>query len=74
MVCRHISSDLKEMALSTSLQGLRDLDVHKFTGICVHSLMWLCSTFRRTGDVLPPPLIDPGWLRILTAIQVNVRS
>ena len=74
MVCRHISSDLKEMALSMALQGLRDLDVHEFTGICVHLLMWLCSTFRRTGDVLPPPLIDPGWPRILMAIQVKVSS
>ena len=60
MVCRHISSDLKEMALSMALQGLCNLDVHEFTGISMRSLTWLHSTFRRTGDVLPPPLIDPG--------------
>ena len=74
MVRRHISSDLKEMALSMSLQGLRDSDVREFTGISVRSLTRLRSTFRRTGDVLPPPLIDPGRPRILTAIQVKVSS
>ena len=62
------------MALSMSLQGLHDSDVHKFTGISVCLLTRLCSTFCRTGDVLPPPLIDPGQPQILTAIQVKVSS
>jgi hypothetical protein len=38
MVGRHISDELKEMALSMSLQGLRNLEVHEYTGISVHSL------------------------------------
>jgi hypothetical protein len=35
MVGQYISDELKEMALSMSLQGLRDSEVHKFTGISV---------------------------------------
>jgi hypothetical protein len=38
MVGHHISDELKEMALSMSLQGLTDSEVHEFTGISIHSL------------------------------------
>ena len=74
MVRRHISSDLKEMALSMSLQGLRDSDVREYAGISERSLKRFRSNFRRFGGVLPPPLIDPGRPRILSAIQVKVCS
>jgi len=43
MVRRHISDELKEMALSMSLQGLCDSDVRKYTGISELLLKWFRS-------------------------------
>jgi transposase len=68
MVSRHISDELKEMALSMSLQGLTDSEVHEFTGISVRSLKRLQSTHRLTGAVSRKALA-PGRLRILTSMQ-----
>jgi transposase len=68
MVGRHISNELKEMALSMSLQGLTDTEVHEFTGISVRSLKRLRSVHRRTGEVSRKPL-DPGRPRTLTSMQ-----
>ncbi len=73
MVRRHISDELKEMALSMSLQGLHDLDIREFTGISERSLKQFRSTYCRTENVIPPPLIDRGRPHILSAIQVKVR-
>ncbi len=57
MVGRYISDELKEMALSMSLQGLRDLEVHELMGISVQSLKRLRSTYRKTGgDVSRKPI------------------
>ena len=72
MVCRHISDDLKEMALSMSLQGLSDADIREYTGISEHSLKRLRSSYRATGAVSRKPL-DTGRPRVLTAIEVKVR-
>ena len=72
MVRRHISDDLKEMALSMSLQGLSDSDIHEYTGISERSLKRLQSTYRATGVVSRKPL-DAGCPRVLTAIEVKVR-
>ena len=38
MVCRYISDELKEMALSMSFQGLPDSEVYKLMGISIRSL------------------------------------
>jgi transposase len=68
MVGRHISDELKEMALSMSLQGLTDSEVHEFTGISIRSLKRLRSTHRRTGAVSRKPLAA-GRPRNLTSMQ-----
>ncbi len=69
MVRRHISNELKEMALSMSLQGLSDLEVHDFTGISERSLKHLQSTYRNTSGVLRK---SPGRFRMLTTIESKV--
>ena len=68
MVRRHISDELKEMALSMSFQGLPDSEVHELTGISIRSLKRLRSTHRRTGEVSRKPL-TPGRPRDLTSMQ-----
>jgi transposase len=68
MVGRHISDELKQMALSMSLQGITDAEVHEYTGISVRSLKRLRSTHRRTGEVSRKP-IAPGRPRSLTSMQ-----
>ena len=68
MVSRHISDELKEMALAMTLQGLSDSDVHTLTGISVRSLKRLRSTHRLTGAVSRRPLV-PGRPRNLTSMQ-----
>ena len=55
MVRRHISDDLKEMALSMSLQGLSDLDIRKYTGISERSLKCLQSSYCTAGTVSQGP-------------------
>ena len=72
MVRRHISDDLKEMALSMSLQGLSDSEIREYTGISEQSLKRLRSTYRAIGAVSRKPL-DSGRPRVLTAIEVKVR-
>ena len=52
MVRRHISDELKEMALSMSLQGLHDSDIREYTGISERSLKRFRSTYRRTGNAI----------------------
>lgn len=73
MVRRHIPDEVKEMALSMSLQGLQDSEIHEFTGISVRSLKRLRKSHRETGTVTRKPLV-PGRQRTLTAIEVKVRS
>jgi transposase len=68
MVGCHISDKLKEMALSMSLQGLTDSEVHEFTGISVCSLKHLRSTHRCTGAVSCKPLAA-GRPQNLTSMQ-----
>ena len=70
MVGRRISDELKEMALSISLQGLPDSEVHALTGISVRSLKRLRSTHRRTGEVSNKPLVA-GRPRNLTSMQTQ---
>ena len=72
MVGRHIPNELKEMALSMSLLGLRDLKICEYTGISVLMFKRLRSA-HRTGDLFTPPPIDRGRPRMLTAVQVKVR-
>ena len=72
MVRRHISDDLKEMALSMSLQGLSDSEIREYTGISERSLKRLRSTYRANGVVSHKP-IDTGRPRVLTAMEVKVR-
>ena len=70
MVGRHISNELKEMALAMSLQGLTDSEVHAFTGISVRSLKRLRNVHRRTGEVSRKALV-PSRPRNLTSMQVQ---
>ncbi len=72
MVRQHIPKELKEMALSMSLQGLCDSDIRKYTGISASMLKRLCSALR-TGSLFPPPPINRGRPQVLTAIQIKVR-
>jgi transposase len=71
MVRRHISKDLKEMALSMSLQGLGDSEIREYTGISERSLKRLRRTHRETGTVAPKP-VATGRPRMLTSMEVKV--
>ena len=71
MVHRHISDDLKEMALSMSLQGLSDSVIHGYTRISEYSLKRLQSSYCATGAVSCKAL-DTGHPCVLTAIEVKV--
>ena len=55
MVGRHISDEIKEMALSMSLQGISDSDIRQFTGVSERSLKRLRSRHRKTGAVSCKP-------------------
>ena len=68
MVRRHISDELKEMALSMSFQGLPDSEVHELTGISIQSLKRLRSIHRCTGEVSRKALV-PGRPRDLNSMQ-----
>ncbi|KAH9027068.1 hypothetical protein EDB85DRAFT_1976642 [Lactarius pseudohatsudake] len=65
------SNDIKDLALSMSLQGLRDSEICGLTGISVQSLKRFRQTHRETGGVPSLPPIDNGRPRTLTAIQVK---
>lgn len=69
---RRISDELKEMALSMSLQGLSDSDIRALTGISERSLKRIRKMHRTTGEV-SKKLTAPGRSRILTAMEVKVR-
>lgn len=70
MVGRRISDELKQMALSISLQGLPDSEVCELTGISIRSIKRLRSTHRRTGEVSCKP-VAAGRPRNLTSMQVD---
>ena len=70
MVGRHISEELKEMALAMSLQGLPDSEVHEFMGISIRSLKRLQNTHRCTDAVSRKPLV-PGRPRNLTSMHTQ---
>src|SRR6266702_6120946 len=71
MVGCHISDELKQMALSMSLQGLPDSKVHKFMGISVWSLKQLQSTYCNTEGVSHKQMA-PGRPCMLTAMDRKV--
>ena len=71
MVHRHIFNDLKEMALSMSLQGLSDSAIREYTGISEQSLKHLRSTYRAIGTI-SRKAIDAGRPCVLTAQEVKV--
>ena len=70
MVGHYISNEVKEMALSMSLQGLRDSEIHEYTGISVRSLKRLRKTHRQIGEVSKKPAI-PGRPRNLSSMQTQ---
>lgn len=72
MVRRHISDDIKELALSMSLQRLTHSEVRELTGVSERSLKRLRSTYRRTNAVSATP-VAPGRPRVLTSMEVKVR-
>ena len=59
------------MALSMSLQGLHDSEVHEYTGISMRSLKRLRMTHRQTGKVSRKPEV-PGRPRDLTPMHRKV--
>jgi transposase len=73
MVRRHIPTELKELALSMSLQGLHASEIQEYTGISTRSIKRFRSLHRRTGNVVAPPPIDIGRPRVLNAIHITVR-
>ena len=72
MVHRHVSDEVKEMALAMSLQGLQDSEVCKFTGISVRCIRHARSTYRQTGAV-SRKAFAPGHPRTLTSVHRQVR-
>src|SRR6266404_996667 len=72
MVHRHISNDLKETALSMSLQGLPDSEIRELTRISEHSLKRLRKTYRETGKTSCGPFTE-GRPCILSSMEVKVR-
>jgi transposase len=68
MVGRRISDEVRQMALSMSLQGIPDSEVHEYTGISVRSIKRLRSAHRRAGEVLCKSLVH-GRPRSLTSMQ-----
>ena len=72
MVRRHISDDVKEVALSMSLQGLPDSDIRKLTGVSERSLKRLRSKYWGKNVASASPLA-PGRPQVLTPTQVKVR-
>ena len=72
MVCHHISTELKELALSMSLQGLCDSEIHEYTGISVQLIKRFHGLHCRTGNMVAPPPINIGRPCMLTAIQIMV--
>jgi predicted transcriptional regulator of viral defense system len=69
MVRRHISNELKETALSMSLQGVTDTEIREYTGISERSVMRLRSTYRNTGAV---SRLSPGRFRVLSSMEAKV--
>jgi transposase-like protein len=70
MVRRHISNDVKELALAMSLQGIRDSEVRQVTGVSEHSLKRLRSTHRKVGAASVEET-SPG-PQMLTSAEVQV--
>jgi transposase len=68
---RHISDDVKEMALSMSFQGLSHTKIRELTGVSERSIKRLRSTHRDIGTVSAQP-IAPGRPRLLTSMEVKV--
>ena len=73
MVCRHISVKVKELALSLSLQGLSDSEIHDYTRISIHTIQRVQSLHRRTGNVTAPPPLNIGRPHTLASTQILVR-
>ena len=73
MVRHHISDDVKELALSMSLQGITDSEICELMGISERSLKRLQSSYRKAGVVSVKPAA-PGWPHNLTTMAVQVRQ
>jgi len=71
MVRHHISDELKETALSMSLQGICDSDIREYTGISERSLKRLWKTHRESGAV-SRKATTLGRHRVLTSMDVRV--
>jgi hypothetical protein len=69
LMVRHISKDLKQAALSMSLQGFTNSDIYQHTGISERTMRRLRSPNHQPA--LPSP-IEFGRPRTLNAIQVKV--
>jgi transposase len=68
---RHISSDVKEVALSMCLQGLSDSAIRQYTGIGRRSMTRFRTAYH--NNALPSLLpLEFGRPRMLNAIQVKV--
>ena len=72
MVCRHISVKVKELALSLSLQGLSNSEIHEYTRISIRTIQRVQSLHCRTGNVAAPPPLNIGRLCTLASTQILV--
>ena len=73
MVRWHISVEVKELALSLSLQGLSDSEIHEYTGISICTIQRVQSLHCRTGNVTAPPPLNIGQLCTLASTQILVQ-
>jgi transposase len=70
MVRRHISDELKEVALSMSAQGLSGSDICKSIGISERTLRRLRNTYKHTGEVSRKQVVS-GRFRMLTSMEAK---
>ena len=68
-----ISIDVKKVALSMSLHGVPDSSIHQYTGISKRTMMRLHQQHHNLTFPLPPP-VELGRPRLLSGIQVKVRT
>ena len=73
MVRWHISVEVKELALSLSLQGQSNSEIHEYTRISIQTIQRVQSLHRRTGNVAAPPPLNIGQPRTLASTQILVQ-
>ena len=71
---RHISKEMKEMALQMSLEsGLGDIEIAEYTGIRPRTLRRIRKLFRETGEIENKPVVS-GRPRLLDLLDATVSA